>query len=82
VIVSTKPILHPNNKARIPGSSTIIPDKLVQHVIENYQQNNYLDNNLNKELWITQLNISKAYDRMNITRLVLALTRLKIPSIF
>jgi hypothetical protein len=65
-------ILQWNNRAGIIGESCFQPIHFTQHVIEQCQR-------LNQPLWIGLQDLSKAYDRVNVSLLRLALERLHIP---
>jgi hypothetical protein len=65
-------ILQWNNRAGIIGESCFQPIQYTQHVIELCQR-------LNLPLWIGLQDLSKAYDRVNVSLLRLAIERLHIP---
>jgi hypothetical protein len=65
-------ILQWNNRAGIIGESCFQPIQFTQHVIEQCQR-------LNQPLWIGLQDLSKAYDRVNVSLLRLALERIHIP---
>jgi hypothetical protein len=65
-------ILQWNNCAGIIGESCFQPIHFTQHIIEQCQR-------LNLPLWIGLQDLSKAYDRVNVFLLRLAMERLHIP---
>jgi hypothetical protein len=65
-------ILQWNNRAGIIGESCFQPIHFTQHVIEQCQR-------LNQPLWIGLQDLSKAYNRVNVSLLRIALERLHIP---
>jgi hypothetical protein len=65
-------ILQWNNRAGIIGESCFQPIQFTQHVIEQSRR-------LNQPLWIGLQDLSKAYDRINVSLLKLALERLHFP---
>jgi hypothetical protein len=65
-------VLQWNNRAGIIGESCFQPIHFTQHVIEQCQR-------LKLPLWIGLQDLSKAYDRVNVSLLRLALERLHIP---
>ena len=67
-------ILKGGNHARLPGRSTEAPLRVINTCIEDAKKNN-------KELWLTFQDLSKAYDRVDIKMLKLAMKRIKIPEI-
>jgi len=66
-------ILRGNNFAGLPGSSTEIPIKLMNMIIEDVKEHN-------KPIWILLQDLSKAYDRVNLVILQKAMERVKIPT--
>ncbi|GBC43778.2 RNA-directed DNA polymerase from mobile element jockey-like [Rhizophagus irregularis DAOM 181602=DAOM 197198] len=67
-------ILKGGNHAGLPGGSTEAPLRIINTCIENAKKNN-------KEVWLTFQDLSKAYDRVDIKMLKLALQRIKIPEV-
>jgi hypothetical protein len=65
-------ILQWNNRAGIIGKSCFQPIHFTEHVIEQCQH-------LNQPLWIGLQDLSKAYDRVNVSLLRLALERFHFP---
>jgi hypothetical protein len=63
-------VLKGNQFARLPGSSTFEPIRIINEIIQDVNENT-------KELWIISLDISKAYDRVNIFMLEKAMIHLK-----
>lgn len=74
-ILSFHDILQPNNCAGVIGQSTLEPLFHIQHIVEQASQQS-----LPQPLWIILQDLSKAYDRMDVKLLRLALDRLSIPS--
>jgi hypothetical protein len=74
-IVSKHKILKGNNYAGLPGKSTQEPIKLLNMIMEDATENN-------KELWLLFQDLSKAYDRVDLTFLRKALDRIKVPTPF
>ena len=65
-------LLQHNNRAGVAGSSTLEPIQIISHIIE-------MSKHLKQDLFICLQDLSKAYDRVNIKLLRLALLRLNIP---
>ena len=65
-------MLKGNNYAGLPGGSTENPIKIMNLIIEDAAENK-------KDLWILLQDLSKAYDRVDLNILKLALRRIKIP---
>src|SRR5215216_1082484 len=65
-------VLKGNNFAGLPGGSTEKPIKIINMLLEDANENK-------KELWILLQDLSKAYDRVDLKFLRLALQRIKIP---
>jgi len=74
-IISKYNILKGNNFAGLPGKSTQKPIKLINMIMEDANENN-------KELWLLFQDLSKAYDRVDLKFLKMALERIKVPSSF
>jgi hypothetical protein len=68
-------VLKGNQFAGLPGSSTFEPLRIINEVIQDANEND-------KELWILSLDMSKAYDRVNIFMLEKAMKCLKLPNSF
>ena len=66
-------ILRGGNHADLPGGSTLEPLRIVNAILEDARASK-------KELWILFQDMSKAYDRVNIHMLDLAMQRIKFPS--
>src|SRR6266542_5205870 len=64
-------ILKGRNYAGLPGGSTEIPIKLMQMVMKDAKYHK-------KSLWILLQDLSKAYDRVDINILKLAMIRIKL----
>ncbi|CAB5383312.1 unnamed protein product [Rhizophagus irregularis] len=71
--LTTYNLINENNRAGLTGQSTLQPLQVVQHIIESA----YKDK---KQLWIGLQDLSKAYDRVNLSLLRLALERLHFPN--
>jgi exonuclease III/ribonuclease HI len=71
-ILAKHHILKGNNHAGLPGGSTFAPLHILNGIIEDAAENN-------RELWILFQDMSKAYDRVNLYMLNLAMRRLKFP---
>ncbi|GBC40758.1 reverse transcriptase family protein [Rhizophagus irregularis DAOM 181602=DAOM 197198] len=74
-ILQKNKILKGLQFAGLPFSSTFEPLRIINEIIQDANEND-------KELWILSLDISKAYDRVNIFMLKKAMQLLKIPSSF
>ncbi|GET61907.1 RNA-directed DNA polymerase from mobile element jockey-like [Rhizophagus irregularis DAOM 181602=DAOM 197198] len=74
-ILQKNKILKGLQFAGLPFSSTFEPLRIINEIIQDANEND-------KELWILSLDMSKAYDRVNIFMLEKAMQRLKIPSSF
>ncbi|GES83878.1 ribonuclease H-like domain-containing protein [Rhizophagus clarus] len=73
-ILSRPNIIQPNNRASLIGESTLQPLQHLHHAIE-------MANIQGKTIWIGLQDLSKAYDRINISLLKLSLKRLNIPDV-
>jgi exonuclease III len=71
-IIYDNNVLRGNQFAGLPSSSTFEPIRILNEII---QDANEEDN----ELWILSLDMSKAYDRVNIYMLEKAMDRIKLP---
>src|SRR6266498_5172064 len=71
-IIAKHNILRGNNFAGLSGGSTETLIKLMQMILEDAKENN-------KPVWILLQDLSKAYDRVDITILRKAMERVKIP---
>src|SRR5215216_3996983 len=71
-ILAKHHVLKGNNFAGLPGGSTEKPIKIINMLLEDANENK-------KELWILLQDLSKAYDRVDLKFLRLALQRIKIP---
>src|SRR3954466_1993469 len=71
-ILANNNILRGGNFAGLPGGSTEPPIKIVNMLLEDAIENN-------KEIWILLQDLSKAYDRVDLSFLRLALNRIKVP---
>ncbi len=65
-------ILKGNNFAGLPGGLTELPIKLINMILEDAKEEN-------KPVWILLQDLSKAYDRVDLTILRRAMERIKIP---
>ena len=65
-------VLKGGNFAGLPGGSTVPPIKILNMLLEDANENN-------KEIWILLQDLSKAFDRVDLTYLRRALDRIKIP---
>jgi hypothetical protein len=74
-ILSTENILQYNNRASIFGQSTLEPLFVIQHITEHFTKHEP-----NTPLWIIFQDLSKAYDRVNISLLKLAMERIYMPN--
>ncbi|GBB86125.1 hypothetical protein RclHR1_12590006 [Rhizophagus clarus] len=72
ILANNNHITTYNNRARILGQSCLEPLFEIQHSIE-------IANKLNVPFWLALQDLSKAYDRMNISLLRLALLSIKMP---
>ena len=68
-------ILKGNQFAGLEGCSTFEPLRIINELIQDANEEN-------KEMWLLALDMSKAYDRVNIFMLEKAMERIKIPSKF
>ncbi|GBC52870.2 RNA-directed DNA polymerase from mobile element jockey-like [Rhizophagus irregularis DAOM 181602=DAOM 197198] len=73
IMLTTYNLINENNRAGLTGQSTLQPLQVIQHIIESA----YKDK---KQLWIGLQDLSKAYDRVNLSLLKLALERLHFPT--
>jgi hypothetical protein len=73
-ILSAENILQHNNQASILGQSTLEPLFVIQHITEHFTKFEP-----KTPLWIILQNLSKAYDRVNISLLKLAMEQIHIP---
>jgi len=71
-ILAKHNILRGGNFAGLPGGSTEAPIKIVNMLLEDAIENK-------KEIWILLQDLSKAYDRVDLKFLRLALHRIKVP---
>jgi hypothetical protein len=71
-ILAKHNVLRGNNYASLPGSSTKDPIKIMNMLIEDAVENK-------KDIWILLQDLSKAYDRVDLNILKLALKKIKIP---
>lgn len=71
-IIKEYDILKGNQFAGLQGQSTFEPIRIIQEILQDAKE----DDN---ELWILAQDMAKAYDRVNIEMLVLAMKRLRIP---
>lgn len=78
-ILTSYNLTQHNNRACISGESVYEPLQKLQHIIET--SNDPLDKN-KKDLFICIQDMSKAYDRVNLSLLSLALQRLNFPMDF
>jgi hypothetical protein len=74
-IISRNNILKGNNYAGLPGKSTQDPIKILNMIMEEALENK-------KEIWLLFQDLSKAYDRVDLQYLKLALNRIKVPMAF
>src|SRR6266498_634712 len=74
-IMAKHNVLKGNNFVGLPGGSTELPIKLMQMVLEDVKENN-------KPVWILLQDLSKAYDRIDLSILRKAIERVKIPSLY
>jgi hypothetical protein len=75
-ILSTENILQYNNRASILGQSTLEPLFVIQHITEHFSKVEP-----QTPLWIILQDLSKAYDRVDISLLKLAMERIHLPNI-
>lgn len=73
ILLTSYNLINKNNHAGLIGQSTLQPLQVIQHIIESA----YKDK---KQLWIGLHDLSKAYDRVNLSLLKLVLERLHFPS--
>ena len=66
-------ILRGGNHAGLPGGSTLEPLRVVNAILEDARSTK-------KELWVLFQDMSKAYDRVNIYMLDVAMQRIKFPT--
>ncbi len=71
-IMAKHNILRGNNFAGLSGGSTETPIKLMQMILEDAKENK-------KPVWILLQDLSKAYDRVDLTILRKVMERVKIP---
>src|SRR6266540_1674636 len=72
-IMAKHGILKGNNFAGIPGGSTELPIKIMNMLLEDVKENQ-------KPVWILLQDLSKAYDRVDLSTLRKAIERIKIPT--
>ena len=72
-ILASHHILKGNNFAGLPGGTTEDPIRIINTLIEDA-------NEKKKQIWILMQDLSKAYDRVDLKILKLALSRIKIPT--
>src|SRR5215216_6805128 len=73
-IIAKHKICKGNNFAGLPGGSTEDPIKIMNILIEDAIENK-------KDIWILLQDLSKAYDRVDLKFLKLALQRIKLPTL-
>lgn len=73
-ILANHNILKGGNFAGLPGRSTEPPIKIINMLLEDAIENN-------KEIWILLQDLSKAYDRVDLSYLRFALNRIKVPKL-
>jgi len=73
-IIAKHHILKGNNFAGLSGGSTEPPIKIMQMLLEDAKTNH-------KPIWILLQDLSKTYDRVDISILRLAMNRIRIPPI-
>ncbi|GES73345.1 ribonuclease H-like domain-containing protein [Rhizophagus clarus] len=73
-VLSRPNIIQPNNRAGLIGESTLQPLQHLHHAIE-------MANIQGKTIWIGLQDLSKAYDRINVSLLKLSLKRLNFPEV-
>src|SRR6266542_7118579 len=71
-IMAQKQVLKGNNFAGLPGGSTEGAIKIMNMILEDVKENQ-------KPVWILLQDLSKAYDRVDLTILRQAMQRVKIP---
>lgn len=71
-VIKEKRVLQGYQYAGLPLNSTFEPLRIINEVINHA-------NERNKELWLLALDMSKAYDRINISMLEKAMERIKFP---
>ena len=71
-IMAKHAILKGNNFTDLPEGSTELPIKLMNMILEDAKEEN-------KPVWILLQDLSKAYDRVNLTILRCTMERVKIP---
>jgi hypothetical protein len=74
-ILKTNNVLKGYQFAGLPLNSTFEPIRILNEVIQDSNENN-------KDMWMLSLDMSKAYDRVNIFMLEKALQRIKLPHSF
>src|SRR5581483_4029533 len=68
-LLSKHKVLKGTNHARIPGSNTTFPLRIIRSIIEDAK-------NRNKELWVLFQDLSKAYNHVNTKMLDRAMSRI------
>ena len=74
-IMSEHHVLRGNQFAGLPGKSTFEPIRIIHEIVQDAKEKN-------KELWVLFQDLSKAYDRVDISMLSHAMARLKLPTTF
>ena len=74
-IFSNNPILSPLNFAGLPNQSTFEPIQILNSIYNKHKLKN-------EELWILSLDISSAFDSVNLDMLKKSMERLKLPNKF
>src|SRR6266540_4384229 len=72
-IIAKHKVLRGNNFAGIPGGSTEVPIKIMNMILEDAKEHN-------KPVWILLQDLSKAYDRVDLSILRKAMERIKLPA--
>ena len=73
-IMTKYSILKGNNFAGIPGRLTELPIKIMNMILKDAKEHK-------KSVWILLQDLSKAYDRVDLTILWKAMNRMKIPNL-
>jgi hypothetical protein len=74
-IIYDNKVLRGNQFAGLPLSSTFEPTRILNEIIQDANEDD-------KELWMLSLDMSKAYDQVNIYMLEKAINRIKLPNGF